>query len=98
MTDLRTFFFPFATLMIAAGSLTSVANAEPGEREGRRGPPQKAFEACEALVEGDACSFEGRRGEMEGSCIVFPRDQESLICAPADHPRHRAPREEVEET
>ena len=62
-----------------------LANAEPGERDGRRGgPPQEAFDACVGLVEGDACSFSGDRGDAEGSCIVPPRGEETLVCAPAD--------------
>lgn len=98
MTDLRKPLFTCATLLFATAMTIPAANAERGEREGRRGPPPAAFEACVAKVEGDFCSFEGRRGEMEGSCIILPRDEESLVCAPADRPRHRAPRDEVEET
>ena len=85
MIDARDIAVATATLVLAMGLSSPAANAEPGEREGRRGPPQEAFDACAGMVEGDACGFSGRRGDVEGSCIVPPRGEEALICAPADH-------------
>ena len=71
----------FATLL-----LTSTAIAESDEdnkpRREHRGPPEVALEACANLVQGDACSFEGRRGEsLEGSCEA--PDDKPLACRPA---------------
>ena len=72
-------------LILATTLSIQPANAEPGERDGRRGgPPQEAFDACVALVEGDACSFSGDRGDAEGTCVVPPRGEETLVCAPSD--------------
>ena len=79
-------------LILAASVSIPLANAEPGERGARRGgPPQEAFEACVGKVEGDACSFSGRRGEAEGTCFIPPHDEEALVCAPADGPRQLEP-------
>lgn len=76
-----------ATLLIAAFS-TTLAEEGDDERRGRRGPPPQALEACAAQVEGDACTFEGRRGEdLQGVCVV-PRDGE-LACRPEGPPPHR---------
>ena len=81
-------------LMFAASLSVSLANAEPDGRDGRRGgPPQEAFDACVEKVEGDACSFSGYRGDATGSCIVPPRGEETLVCAPEnggrDHERRK---------
>jgi len=85
MSHLRTHINIPLTLILAASLSVPLANAEPGERDGRRGgPPQEAFDACVGLVEGDACSFSGDRGDAEGSCFVPPRGEETLVCAPAD--------------
>jgi len=71
-------------LILAASLSIPAANAEPGGRDGRRGgPPQEAFDACVEKVEGDACSFTGDRGDAEGLCVVPPRGEETLVCAPA---------------
>ena len=52
-------------------------------RRGNRQPRQEAFDACVNQSEGDACSFENRRGEtMTGTCITPPRGEESLVCLP----------------
>lgn len=79
-----------AALLVAAFSapLTAVGD---DEHRGRRGPPPEALEACAAHVEGDACTFEGRRGEdLQGVCFV-PREGE-LACRPegAPPPRQRS--------
>ena len=85
MTHSRSYINLALTLMLAASLSIPLANAEPGGRDGRRGgPPQEAFDACVDKVEGDACSFSGDRGDAEGSCIVPPRGEETLVCAPAD--------------
>ncbi|MBT8440895.1 MAG: hypothetical protein KJO76_00805 [Gammaproteobacteria bacterium] len=54
------------------------------QRQGRRGPPPQALEACEALVEGDPCSFTGRNEEqLNGSC--FSPREDILACRPEGH-------------
>jgi len=64
-------------LLIASASL---AMAQP---PGRGGPPPEAIEACENAAEGDACSFEGRRGgTISGECVNPPRGEASLLCMP----------------
>lgn len=85
MFNSRISFATVLTLILAVGLSGSLAIAEPGGRDGRRGgPPQEAFDACVGMVEGDACSFTGDRGDAEGSCIVPPRGEETLVCAPSD--------------
>ena len=38
------------------------------QRGGHRGPPPEAFEACEDLEDGDACTVETPHGTVEGTC------------------------------
>lgn len=58
-----------------------LANAqEKGQRRGP--PPPEAIEACTSQVEAAACSFTGQRGDITGTCMVSPRGQDQLICAP----------------
>jgi len=69
-----------------AGALlfTGAALADDSSEKQRRGPPPVAIEACAAAVEGDPCSFEGRRGNsVEGSCAS--RDDKPLACRPDRH-------------
>lgn len=91
----------FKTVLIAgAGLIVSIplASAEPGERNGpRRGPPPEAFEACVDKAEDDVCTFSGGRGEVSGQCIIPPRGEEALVCAPENH-RHRPDSEAERET
>lgn len=65
----------------------TVACAEPddsGYGNQRRGPPPQALEACEALVEGDPCSFTGRNEEqLSGNC--FSPREDILACRPEGH-------------
>ena len=93
----KTIFNIALAIVVASGLSVPLANAEPGDRDGRRGPPQEAFDACVGLVESDACSFSGDRGDAEGTCIVPPRGEETLVCAPADAPRLERRRERGEE-
>lgn len=73
-------------LVLASCALIPLANAEQGERSGRRGaPPQEALDACVGKVEGNVCSFSGHRGEEEGACAVSPRDEEIIACRPERH-------------
>ena len=91
MPTLRHLLLTSTSLMLVATIAIPAAQAQSGERGGRRGPPPEALEACTDKVEGDACSFSGPRGDVEGSCIVPPRGEESLICGPADGHRELAP-------
>ena len=75
-------------LFILATYITStIVDAQPDQQSGnRRGPPPQAIEVCADQAEGTECSFYGRRGEVEGSCIVPPQAQDDLACAPEGGP------------
>lgn len=81
--------------LIATMTIAAAARAEP-ERENKprrehRGPPAAALEACSTAVQGDPCSFEGRRGNaVEGTCEA--PDDKPLACRPEGGP----PREQLE--
>ncbi len=81
------------TLVIVTGGVSAQPPTQDGEERGqRRGPPPKApaeaLEACSDLSEGANCGFSGRRGDVNGTCIV-PRNEDSVLaCAPADHERN----------
>jgi len=75
----------FSILMLSA----SQCYAKPGSGGGHRGPPPEALDACSGKSENDSCSFSGRRGTVEGSCIIPPQ-QESLVCAPEGGPPDRS--------
>ncbi len=70
-----------ATLAIALFSAGAMAQPKPGQRGG---PPAQALTACEALKSGNACSFTGRRGAVEGTCEA-PQGK-PLACRPANAP------------
>lgn len=79
-----------AAALLIAVTPTSATADDGDERRGRRGPPPEAIEACAAQTEGDACSFQGRRGEsLEGLCIA-PRENR-LVCRPSGAPPHERP-------
>lgn len=63
-------------------------SAAEGQGQGRRPPPppQEALDACEDLAQGDACSFEGKNGAVEGTCFS-PDDAHPLACRPAKPPK-----------
>ena len=71
-------------LIVIAYMSHQTASAQPSEREGgRRGPPPEAFEACAEKASGDSCEMTGRKGEqLQGSCILPPEEDETLVCAP----------------
>jgi len=80
----------FNAFVFGAMALASVSCTASGERTRPQGPPAEAIDACVDLSEGDKCSFAGRRGEeISGSCIVLPRDEEGLACAPEGRPPAR---------
>lgn len=77
-----------AALFLLAANVHAQSN-DDGERErGHRGPPAEALEACSAAIQGDTCSFEGRRGEaLQGTCET-PGDK-PLACRPEGGPPER---------
>ncbi len=72
-----------ALALVVAGPVFA-ENANDKKQE-RRGPPLVAIEACAAAVDGDSCSFEGRRGEaLSGQCVTDR--EEVLACRPEGGP------------
>jgi hypothetical protein len=66
---------------------STIAQAGPDQKNGmRQGPPPEAFEVCAEEAEGSVCKFAAPRGDVTGTCIVPPRDQEVLVCAPEGGP------------
>jgi membrane fusion protein (multidrug efflux system) len=49
----------------------------------RNAPPPLAVAACKEKVAGEACTFSGRRGEVEGTCGPWPSSPEETACVPA---------------
>ena len=75
-----------AVLIVLFTSITVHAQTEDDERprRGKNGPPEVALEACSNLVQGDPCSFEGRRGNaVDGTCET--REDKPLACRPEGH-------------
>ena len=63
-------------------ALSGDDGSEDGRRgRGRRGPPPEATQACSGLEEGASCSFDGFRGNVEGTCTNHPR-VDGLTCMP----------------
>ena len=75
--------FLFALLIVGQAY---AENERENERRGEhRRPPAAALEACASSVQGDPCSFEGRRGEaVEGTCEA--PDDKPLACRPSGGP------------
>jgi hypothetical protein len=73
---------------IFVGFLLSTSAALADGPEGRRGPPPEAVEACAALESGDACTVDTPDGELTGSCLAPPKDDNApLACVPEGAPR-----------
>jgi hypothetical protein len=73
----------FAILSPISHSFAAKDNSN-SQRNGRRGPPQVAIDACDSLSAGDACSFTGRNNEqMSGTC--FAPQGRDLACKPEGH-------------
>jgi len=96
----RAYALTSALAMTVTGGLilTSLpAAAGPDGKSGkRRGPPSMAFDVCAEQEAGAACSFEGRRGDVEGTCII-PDGRDALVCAPPGGPRWKRAREQEPE-
>jgi len=50
---------------------------------GPPGPPAPAIVACKDKPAGEACTFTGRRGEVEGTCGPWPSSPDQSACVPA---------------
>ena len=84
MNTIKSLYALSVVLMLTA----QVANAEQ-QRGGRGKPPQVALDACSNVSEGNACQFEGRRGDsLTGTCTTVKSGD--LACVPEGH---RPPRE-----
>lgn len=55
-----------------------------GEQGGRKGPPPEATQACSSSTEGAVCEFEGRRGQVSGTCIIPGNTGTALACKPSN--------------
>lgn len=76
----RTIIALLATILIT-GTAFAQDDTDNRRKMDRRGPPEAALKACESSVQGDPCSFEGRRDEaLEGTCEA-PEDK-PLACRP----------------
>ncbi len=67
-------------LLLCAGA-ASAQPPGPMPQQGRRGPPQEAFDACKGKSEGDAVEVKSPRGQVKGVCRMVmipsePREQE----------------------
>jgi hypothetical protein len=59
------------------------SDPQTGPGEGQPQPPEEAFEACEGLTEGAACTVQAPRRQVEGTCRPIHQD---LVCVPAGGP------------
>jgi hypothetical protein len=59
------------------------ADDAPDGGEHHHHPPPQAFAACKDKKDGDACSFEGRHGEVSGTC--HQGRSGDLVCMPPHH-------------
>ena len=76
-----------ATIIISGAASADSERAHRTDGE-HRGPPAEALEACSSSVQGDPCSFEGRRGEqLDGTCEA--PDDKPLACRPEGAPPER---------
>lgn len=82
---------PIACALLLSSALANADGNRNDGREGRRGPPQEALTACEAMAADTACSFVGRQSEtVTGICLAPPRGQsEVLACVPDSHRNRR---------
>lgn len=76
---------PLMATMMIIGTASAESDDENKPRREHRGPPEAALEACSTSVQGDPCSFEGRRGDtLEGTCEA--PDDKPLACRPEGGP------------
>lgn len=77
----------YQTLLITASF--GVASYSYAQMRPHHGPPPEALQACAGQAINAACSFQGRRGYVQGQCVQTPRGQ--TACRPDGHRpnRHR---------
>ena len=76
---------PLMATMMIIGTASAESDNEKKPRGEHRGPPEAALEACSTSVQGDPCSFEGRRDDtLEGTCEA--PDDKPLACRPEGGP------------
>lgn len=81
------FIASIVSLLLVSTAYAESDDANKPRRE-HRGPPEAALEACSGAVQGDPCSFEGRRGDtLEGTCEA-PAEK-PLACRPEGGPPKR---------
>jgi hypothetical protein len=74
------------SLLLLTPAVGSAEDA-PGGKPKKHKPPAAAFEACKDKVVNDACSYEGRKKTVNGTCQ--PRKKgDGLVCrrAPKQKP------------
>jgi len=71
-----------AFALLIAAPLARAADEPPRHR----GPPPEALQACKDKKAEQACTFDGRRGNVEGTCFAPP--DRPLACRPAGAPDH----------
>ena len=88
-----TFLVSLSTFAWAQGMQGGMQSG--GMPGGRMGPPQEAFSACNGKAQGDACSFQTPRGDMNGTCGSPPQGGkmggqsgggQSMVCMPQGIP------------
>jgi hypothetical protein len=79
--------FVRVAVVVTSIAFPSVGAADdpPDGGEHHRGPSPAAIAACKAKTEGDACSFEGHHGTVEGTCRKVHTGD--LACV-RPHPHH----------
>lgn len=73
----------------ASGPSNAVPPSQPVDTPPHRPPhepPKEAFEACESLTEGAACSVTFRGQTRSGTCRKGPRGESKLACVPERPP------------
>lgn len=79
-TAIATGFMVFGMSLIATAQAQQRPDARPGPGERPPGPPPEAFDACDGLQEGDACSVATPRGDvLAGICHAL---HERRVCVP----------------
>ena len=78
-------------LLVVAMPLGAQEETDERRPKHRKAPPI-AYEVCAVAIEGDPCSFEGRRAEhvVDGTCEAR---EEALVCKPSSPPPPREPRD-----
>ena len=79
--------FVRVAVVVASIAIPSLGSADdtPDGGEHHHGPRPEAIAACKAKAEGDACSFEGHHGTVEGTCHAVRTGD--LACV-RPHPHH----------